>query len=538
MLRFFLSLLIFASGLINVISVLGPVPLEQVSVLQQFFPIQFLDFSKFATLFIGFALIISSINIFKYKKRAFDICFFLCAASLLLQMLEGFNLINIATYVFVMSILFYARDRFKVKSQDLKLKSYLPKFLLFVFLSLAYGTSGFWLLKKTDMGFDFNVQESIYYTVLQFFFIEQEKLIPQNHYAEWFLNSISLLSLAFVVYVLWASFKPAKFDQEHSLKAKLIAKKIIFSHGTDSLDFFKIWDDKQFYFSKSKESFIAYRTSESSIITLSDPVGPKEEIAELIKNFDNFCSEHDWNLVFFQTKPSYLDLYKAFGFNKLKIGDEAIVDLENFDLKGPKKKDFRNRIRKIEKLGFKFKLYEEELSEELLNKLEQVSNEWLEEPGRVERGFSLGYYDKEYIKKTLVCTVEKDHEIVAFLNIIPSFEESMVCVDMMRKSKNAPSGIMDYIFVKAILTMKDLMLKKFSLGLAPMSGFEKHENAGIDEVTIHSVFKRLNFIFNYSGLKTFKEKFADTWEPRYLIYKSLNQLPRLALSINDILKVK
>lgn len=538
MLRLFLSLVTLGSGLINIFSVIGPVPVESNFLLQKVFPLQYLEFSKFTTLFLGFALILSSINIFRYKKRAFDIVFALCGVSLILQLLEGFHITNTAAYLTVMTILFFTRSRFIVKSESINLQSYLPKISLFIVTALIYGSSGFWLLEKTDLGFNFDLRDSIYYSLCKFLFIDTPELKAQSPYAEWFLHSLSLTSIVFIAYIAWSIFKPAKYNIKNSLRSRLKAKQIIFNHGFDSLDFFKIWDDKQFYFSKSQKSFIAYRTIDSSIIALSDPVGPKEEIPELINDFSNFCIEHDWQLVFFQTKPNNLELYRSFGFNKLKIGDEAIVDLENFDLVGPKKKDFRNRIRKIEKLGYKIKLYEEEISEDLLDKLEQVSNQWLEEPGRVERGFSLGYFDRDYIEKTLILTVEKDQEIVAFLNIIPSFEESMVCVDMMRKSSNAPSGVMDYIFVKSILLMKDLKLKKFSLGLAPMSGFEKHEQAGLDEMAIHSLFQKLNFIFNYEGLKTFKEKFADEWEPRYLIYRNINALPQLVISINEVLKVK
>ncbi|MDD9897517.1 MAG: phosphatidylglycerol lysyltransferase domain-containing protein, partial [Candidatus Melainabacteria bacterium] len=273
-----------------------------------------------------------------------------------------------------------------------------------------------------------------------------------------------------------------------------------------------------------------------SIIVLGDPIGPKEELEELIHNFAEFCSQHDWQLSFFQTTEYNLEIFERLGFRKLKIGDDAIVNLETFDLVGPKKKDFRNRIRKLEKLGYSINYYDAPLPDRVLVRLKQISHDWLMEPGHRERGFSLGYYQDSYIQSHPVMTVENEEGlIVAFLNIIPSYKEGEMGLDLMRKSKEAPSGVMDYLFVQYILKMQELGYKSVNIGMAPMAGFHEHERASFEEKAIHNLFQRLNFLFNYIGLKVFKSKFADSWEPRYLIYKDAPSLPKLAMTINTVL---
>lgn len=313
------------------------------------------------------------------------------------------------------------------------------------------------------------------------------------------------------------------------------ASEILTKYGKEALDYFKLKKDKSIFI--FQDTLIAYKICGGDIVVLGDPVGPESQIGMAISSFNDFCKEHGWQLSFFQTSDRQLKAFSDGGFDRIKIGSEAIVDLENFDLVGPKKKDFRNRIRKLEKLGFFTKIYNGNISQELLSQLKTISDEWLDEPNRIERGFSLGYFNQEYINESQIMTVENEAgEIVAFVNIINSYKSNEMTIDLMRKCKTAPSGVMDYLFVKAILELKERGYSSLSLGLAPMSGFQAGEKTSFAELTVHSIFKRLNFLFNYQGLKVFKDKFATSWEPKFLVFKSIHQLPQLALSIKKILE--
>ena len=50
--------------------------------------------------------------------------------------------------------------------------------------------------------------------------------------------------------------------------------------------------------------------------------------------------------------------------------------------------------------------------------------------------------------------------------------------------------------------------------------------------------RHLNFIFSYSGLRHFKAKFADAWEPRYLIYRNVLALPQVALALARVSELR
>ena len=101
----------------------------------------------------------------------------------------------------------------------------------------------------------------------------------------------------------------------------------------------------------------------------------------------------------------------------------------------------------------------------------------------------------------------------------------------MRHRADAPNGTMDYLFTKLLLTCKIRGFQQFSLGMTPFAGFRKSEHPSAEERAIDYLMRHLNFIFSYSGLHHFKAKFADSWEPRYLIYQNVLALPQVALAL-------
>jgi phosphatidylglycerol lysyltransferase len=151
----------------------------------------------------------------------------------------------------------------------------------------------------------------------------------------------------------------------------------------------------------------------------------------------------------------------------------------------------------------------------------------------------LGLFSEDYLRSTpVVAAVDQDDRILAFVNLITMQNLKELTIDLMRRRTEAPNGIMDYLFVKLFLYAKEHGYERFNLGMAPMAGFQEHEQATAEERAIHSFFQQLNFLFSYRGLRQFKAKFASSWEPRYLIYSNVLELPRLALALRRVSEVR
>jgi phosphatidylglycerol lysyltransferase len=317
------------------------------------------------------------------------------------------------------------------------------------------------------------------------------------------------------------------------------ASHIVSEYARSPLDVFKLWPSgKSYFFSPLGRCVIAYRVASSVAIALGDPVGANQEIEMTVHAFLQACRTKGWESVFYQTLPDLLPLYRQQGLRKLKIGDDAIVNLPQFSLEGKSKREVRSKVYQFENMGTRIVEYQPPVPEDVIAQLKVVSDQWLEIPGRRERSFTVGHFDPDYLRSTpVLAAVDRGGTLLAFINLI-SVDNNEITGDLMRRSTHAPNGVMDYLFVNLFEYAKQRGYARVSLGMAPMTGFREHEHATIEERAIHAVSRKLDFLFSFRGLHHYKAKFATSWEPRYLIYSSFLQLPRTALALRRISEVR
>lgn len=533
------ALITLGSGIVNLFSLLHPVMPHRFRLLEGLFPLEFLHISRFATLLLGLALIASSYNIYKHKRRAYHIVFFLSAFSILFHLTKGLNYEEALLSAIVLLILFLTRDLYSARSALPNWRESLIRIGLVLIFGFSYGVAGFWFLDRAEFGINFTIGDSLRRTVLFFALIGDPQLVPHTHHAQWFLDSLYATTAAIIAYAAFAIFHPIVY-QFHTLpQERAAARKILENYGRCSLDFFKLWPDKSYFFSHSRNSFLAYRVANNFAIVLADPVGPDEEIEESVKLFSQFCDENDWRLGFHQALPDYLPVYKRQGFRKLKIGDVAFVDLRTFSLEGKTMKQIRNKVHQLEKDGVRTIRQDPPIPDEILRQAKEISDQWLRIPGRRERIFSLGMFEPNYVRSTpLFFAVDSTGTMLGFVNIVPSFRKGEAAIDLMRRRESVPNGLMDFLFVKLFLHFQEKGFQTFDFGMAPMSGFQERENASREERAVHYFFQHLNFLFSYRGLRAYKSKFASFWEPRYAIYRTTLDLPKLGIALSKISKVE
>ena len=207
----FVALVTFGSGVVNLLSVINASLPERHAILRNFFPLEFIHLSRSLTLLIGFALIVSAINIFKRKKRGFQFVLFLSAASVVFHMTKGLDYEEASVSLFLFVLLLFSRRLFTVKSTLPNLRWGAVRFAAGIAIVLFYGIAGFWLLDRKHFGVDFHIGDAVRETALFLAYIGNTALKPHTRYARWFLDSLYLISSVGVLYSLFALFRPVRY---------------------------------------------------------------------------------------------------------------------------------------------------------------------------------------------------------------------------------------------------------------------------------------------------------------------------------------
>ncbi len=531
----FLSATTLGSGIVNLFSVMGGP--SHPKIFDEIFPIEFIRLSRTFTTLIGFALVVSSLNVFRRKRRAWAVVLGLASFSALFNLTKGLDYGEAALSFALVLLLLLTHKVFSVKSSAPDIRSGLLRLGISAAVAIGYGIAGFWLLDVKHFGINFHIADSILTTLKFLTLTPDPRLVPLTHYGHWFLDSLYLMTSVAVLYSGFALFRPVIYQYRTLPRERALAHDVIAKHARTTLDYFKLWPDKSYFFSPSHKCFIAYSVAGNVALVLGDPVGPEEEVENTVREFVEMCRENGWAFGFHQTLPDFLPLYRKLKLKKLKIGDDALVDLREFSIAGKSMKQFRSKIRQLEATGIHVVEYAPPTSDDLIAKLKTVSDEWLQIPGRRERTFTLGQFVPDYLRDTdIMVAADKDENVLAFLNLFSINKE--ITADLMRRRTDSPNGIMEYLFVKAFLSAQEKGFERFNLGMAPMAGFQERENASIEERAIHGFFQQLNFLFSFRGLRFFKAKFATSWEPRYLIYGNVLELPRIALALRRVSEIK
>ena len=170
-----------------------------------------------------------------------------------------------------------------------------------------------------------------------------------------------------------------------------------------------------------------------------------------------------------------------------------------------------------------------------MQKLKAVSDEWLASTDRSEIVFSQGMFIWEELKQQTVITLENSEEkVIAFLNIIPDYAPGEGTYDLIRKTNDAPNGVMDFLLVELFKHLKTQNYSTVNLGFAPMSGLDDPHT--FPEKSMKFAYEKIRSFSHYKGLRNFKEKFFPVWHNKYLIYTNDYDLLQVPAVITKVIK--
>jgi len=289
--------------------------------------------------------------------------------------------------------------------------------------------------------------------------------------------------------------------------------------------------DKAFLFSEARTAFLMYGASGRSWVSMGDPVGPRKEWGELAWRFRELGDRHSARVVFYEVGSESIPVYLEMGYALLNLGEEARVPLGDFSLEGSARKDIRHAHTRCLRDGHSFELILPEGVPALLPELKAISDSWLERKKTREKGFAMGSFSEPYLRRLPVGVVRREGRVVAFATIWLSGGSEELSVDLMRHADTAGPGVMEYLFAELMLWGRREAYAWSNLGVAPLSGIEDRELAGLWNRAAGLIYRHGGQLYNFQGLRFFKAKFGPVWEPRYIAAPGGLPVPAIALDV-------
>ena len=317
----------------------------------------------------------------------------------------------------------------------------------------------------------------------------------------------------------------------HEQKDNII--RLLKLYGSDSLSYFHLQESRRYYFSPSGNSFLSYRIYNKIAIVGGDPLGLSSEITTLLISFITYLQLWSLSPCFVGLSGAYKPIVSTLGLKVSKIGEEAVLKLENFERNKLKKK-VRRAVRHVEKLEVDiFFMSPKDLSPYLKCELEAVSSEWLKKNGkRGKRGFSmtLNRLPTQSDNDCQIAIAVKNNKVLGFLSFTPIYQKSGLSLDLSRQRTEAPNGLNEFLIIKSAEYFKKKSVSIISLNFAAFSNIL--ESSGLIPEKIATFSKKLLSAFYRShNLRVFNEKFLPSWESRYVAYGTFLYVPLYILAL-------
>ena len=483
----------------------------------------------------GLMLLILSVFLLQGSKRAWYIGLFLTGFSVVGHLVKAADYEEALLAFVAAGALIYTRSYYKLKPHPkLTRISYLVLIYSIIAL-LAYGVVSFYFIDSRHFGADFSLLTSIKIIFRMFFLFDDSGLNPRTVFAQNLLISIYISGALVVSFILFSLVKPYFAKPYNSEEDRKLVAQILQRYGNSPLDYFKTYPDKFFYIADDRDGFISFKITRHFAFVLEDPVCKDETtFKNLVRSFDNFCDENGFVSVYYRIPQRSLALYRSLNKKSMLVGEEAILNLVTYTLDGGKMKTTRSAISRLTAEGCHFKVYEPPVKAGLLQKLEHVSDNWLETLGQKEVAFTQGVFDQTILKDQTILTIEDTEEkVMAFLNIVPDYAPGEATYDLIRKIDDAPNGVLDMLLAKTFLYLKEKGYSSVNMGLAPLSGIE---GVNLAEKTIRYAYENLKVFGHFKGLRKYKDKFFPVWEKKYLVYDHnyhLLQIPNALKRVSE-----
>ncbi len=529
---------LFVAGTIDLLSSVTAPLRAHLHLIAQYLPVAVVQAAGALTAIAGIGMIMLSRGVLRGQRRSWLVAVLLLIASLALHLLHAADIVTLLVCAGVLTLLIVQRERFRAQTERATVVT--------AFVILAVGG----VLATTGGFIGVELAGRVHHHPLpawpDVLLGSAERLVGVDwvtfpptidRYA-----SVSLLAvgLSLIVVALFLLTRPVVDRRLSSGRAamgrraaEIRARDIVRRHGTGTLDYFALRDDKQWFF--HRDSLVAYAVFGGVCLVSPDPIGPFSERAHVWDAFRHYVDRNGWGLGVMGAGEEWLPTYQASGMRFLYIGDEAVVDPQEFSLQGGKMKGLRQAVNRVARYGYTVRFLDpahlDPADAARMAELMAKSRR-----GEQERGFSMmlgRLFDRRDTGLLLTLVEGPDGTPVAMCQFVPSPAIGGYSLDLMRRDPGEhPNGLLDFALCSTIDHLKEMRMKGLSLNFAALrSVLEGDKGDGVTQRVERWALRRLSGVLQIETLWRFNAKYEPRWLPRYIVFDSAEQFVPVVVQI-------
>jgi lysyl-tRNA synthetase, class II len=482
-------------GAIGIASALTPEMADRYRIVRGVLPPGFPTAARIGALAFGIVLIWLARSLAQRKRRAWQLAVAVVLASAVAHLLKGLDFEEATISLLLLVALVRYRDRFDVPGDPASTRP-----LLVLAAVVATGIA-------VVLGLEIHGGE-----------------IPDR-----ISDTFTSLGFIFGTVALWLWFRPFSQKVAQTVGERRVARALVEAYGNDSLSFFALRRDKSYFFSPTRQAFLAYRVVAGAALVSGDPVGDETEFDALLAEFRRVARAHGWRFAVLGASDAQLWRYRAIGLRPILLGEEAVLRPEEFSLEGRPIRKVRQSVTRLMKAGYRLRVVPaEDTSPAFRAQLDEVSELW--RGNQPERGFTMSI-DELYVPGTVFAVAESAEGVGGFLHLAPTPAGGGWSLSTMRRRPGSPNGLTEFLIAETLAWARGNGVREVSLNFCAFTELISEERA----ITLPRRFARrallaADSVFQLERLYSFNRKFFPEWRPRYLCVERLTDLPRVGLA--------
>jgi lysylphosphatidylglycerol synthetase-like protein (DUF2156 family) len=529
---------LFVAGMIDLLSAVTSPLRAHLHLIAQYLPVEVTQAAGALVAISGIGMIMLSRGVLKGQRRSWLVAVTLLTASLALHIIHAADVLSLLVCAGVLVLLVVEQDLFRAQTERATLVS--------AFLILGIGG----VIATLGAFVGVEVAGRVHHHPLpgwpSVLAGSAERLVGVQwiafppHINRYASTSLLAAGISLIVVALYLLTRPVVDRRLSSGRAavgrraaEIRARDIVRRHGTGTLDYFALRDDKQWFF--HRDSLVAYAVFGGVCLVSPDPIGPFSERAHVWDSFRRYVDRNGWGLGVMGAGEEWLPTYQASGLRFLYIGDEAVVDPRQFSLEGGKMKGLRQAVNRVARYGYTVRFLDPaHLRPEDAARLVELMAK--SRRGEQERGFSMmlgRLFDKRDTGLLLTLVEGPDSEPVAMCQFVPSPAIGGFSLDLMRRDPaEHPNGLLDFALCSTIAHLKEQGMKGLSLNFAALRSILDGESGdGVTQRVERWALRRLSGVLQIETLWRFNAKYEPHWLPRYIVFDSAEQFVPVTLQI-------